>query len=213
MRRQLSRTLEKSIALAKLEQKLVSVRAEVEGLEAQVRELQRQEEDTKGRTDVNEAEIDAAPARKKRRVVKSEQDDVYRQTAKLLRKMKELVKAREQLIEEKRQIKNNLDEACRLLSLIRLHGVRANTGKLTEKGADVEDRSGSSDDSSQYEISEIIDSVRSNRRKPKGLWYRVRWAGFEGTKDEVTWVHTDDMTGASQVVDDFHKCNPDKPGP
>ena len=127
-----------------------------------------------------------------------------------MRKTKELVKAREQLIEEKRQITNNLDEACRLLSLIRLHGVRANTGKLTEEGADVEDCSGSSDDSSQYEISEIIDSVRSNRRKPKGLWYRVRWAGFEGTDEEYSWVPLIDLGNAKEAIMDFHSRNPSR---
>ena len=162
---------------------------------------------------MNETEIDIAFARKKRRVVKLEQDDMYWQTTKLLRKTKELVKAKEQLIKKKRQITNNLDEACRLLSLIRLHSVRANTGKVMKKGANVEDSSGSSDDSSQYEISEIIDSVRSNCQKPKELWYKVRWAGFEGMKDEFTCVHADDMIGASEVVEDFHKCNPDKLGP
>ena len=124
------------------------MQAQVEKLEARVQDLERQSAKMEGRTDMNGAEMDTAPARKKRRVVMSVQEELNLQSdadlAKLLQMMKSLVEAREELIAEKRQLVNNINEACSLLKQIRVHAGRSNTRKLAE------------DDSESGEASKII---------------------------------------------------------
>ena len=64
----------------------------------------------------------------------------------------------------------------------------------------------------EYEISEILDSRIDRRRKCK-LQYLVRWAGYEGTDEETSWVLATELEHARELVSDFHKAYPDKPNP
>ena len=128
---------------------LAMMQAQVEKLEAQVQDLERQSAKMGGRTDMNGAEMDPAPARKKRRVVKSEWQEELdllseADLAKLLQMTKSLVEAREELIAEKGKLVNNINEACSLLKQIRVHAGRSNTRKLAE------------DDSESGEVSKIL---------------------------------------------------------
>ena len=68
------------------------------------------------------------------------------------------------------------------------------------------------DDDFEYEISEILDSKLDQRRKCK-LLYLVRWTGYEGTDQETDWLPATELKHAPEVVQDFHKSYPDKPGP
>ena len=125
------------------------MQAQVEKLEARVQDLERQSAKMEGRTDMNGADqMDTAPARKKRRVEMSVQEELdllsEADLAKLLQMTKSLVEAREELIAEKRQLVNNINEACSLLKQIRVHAGRSNTRKLAE------------DDSESGEVSKVI---------------------------------------------------------
>jgi hypothetical protein len=64
----------------------------------------------------------------------------------------------------------------------------------------------------EYEISEILDTKVDRRRRCK-LLYLVRWAGYEGTDEETSWVTADELAHAQELVQDFHAAYPDKPGP
>ena len=59
---------------------------------------------------------------------------------------------------------------------------------------------------SEYEISKILDSRIDKQCRCK-LLYLVKWAGYEGTDEENSWLP------ASKVVSDFHLAYPSKPGP
>ena len=65
----------------------------------------------------------------------------------------------------------------------------------------------------EYEISEILDSKIDRRRKHCKLLYYVRWAGYEGTDEEYSWVLATELGNASELVEEFHLRYPDKPGP
>ena len=64
----------------------------------------------------------------------------------------------------------------------------------------------------EYEIAEVLDSKIDRRRRCK-LLYLVRWTGYEGTDEETSWVTADELSHAQELVQDFHKSYPDKPGP
>jgi hypothetical protein len=64
----------------------------------------------------------------------------------------------------------------------------------------------------EYEISEILDSKVDNRRKCK-LLYLVRWAGYENSDEETSWLLADELDHASELVSDFHAAYPNKPRP
>ena len=64
----------------------------------------------------------------------------------------------------------------------------------------------------EYEISEILDSKIDNRRRCKLLYY-VRWAGYEGTDEETSWLPATELDHAQDLVTDFHTRYPGKPGP
>ena len=68
------------------------------------------------------------------------------------------------------------------------------------------------DDDIEYEIAEILDSKLDQRRKCK-LLYLVRWAGYEGTDQEMDWLVATELTHASELVADFHSAHPSRPGP
>ena len=65
----------------------------------------------------------------------------------------------------------------------------------------------------EYEIAEILDSKVEWRQKPCSLLYLVRWAGYEGTDEETSWVLMTELGHASENVTEFHSAYPAKPGP
>ena len=65
----------------------------------------------------------------------------------------------------------------------------------------------------EYEISEILDTKIDRRRRTCQLLYLVRWAGYQGTDEETSWILATELGNASELVQDFHSAYPDKPGP
>ena len=65
----------------------------------------------------------------------------------------------------------------------------------------------------EYEISEILDSKVDKRRRHCNVLYLVRWAGYEGTDEETSWVLASELGNAPEIVSDFHAVYPAKPGP
>ena len=65
----------------------------------------------------------------------------------------------------------------------------------------------------EFEISEILDSKIDRRRKACKLLYLVRWEGYEGTDEETSWILASELDHAKELVSDFHKAYPQKPGP
>lgn len=64
----------------------------------------------------------------------------------------------------------------------------------------------------EYEIAEIVDSKIDKRRKCKLLYY-VRWLGYEGTDEEFSWLPTDELGHAVELVSNYHSAYLTKPGP
>jgi hypothetical protein len=64
----------------------------------------------------------------------------------------------------------------------------------------------------EYEIAEILNSKIDNRQKCK-LLYFVRWAGYEGTDEESSWLLANELDHAQEIVMDFHSHYHNKPGP
>ena len=52
-----------------------------------------------------------------------------------------------------------------------------------------------------------------NHRRSSSLLYYVKWAGYEGTDKENSWISASELTHANDLLRDFHLQNPDKPGP
>jgi hypothetical protein len=68
------------------------------------------------------------------------------------------------------------------------------------------------DGSLEYEVEEILDSKLDRRRRIQ-LQYFVQWAGYKGHPEEFSWIDASDLENATELVADFHKKYPDKPGP
>ena len=51
----------------------------------------------------------------------------------------------------------------------------------------------------EYEIAEILDSKLDRRRRQCPLLYLVRWAGYEGTDEETSWLVANEL-GHALVV-------------
>jgi hypothetical protein len=64
----------------------------------------------------------------------------------------------------------------------------------------------------EYEIAAILDSKINNRWKCR-LLYFVRWAGYEGTDEEHSWLPATELKHAQELLSDFHAQYPRKPGP
>ena len=64
----------------------------------------------------------------------------------------------------------------------------------------------------EYKIAKILDSKIDRRRRTCPLIYYIRWRGYEGTPEEFSWVLATEMH-VDELLDDFHKRYPDKPGP
>ena len=65
----------------------------------------------------------------------------------------------------------------------------------------------------KYEITEILDSKLDRRRHQCPLLYLVQWAGYEGTDEETSWLVATELGHATELVTDYHKAYPNKPGP
>ena len=64
----------------------------------------------------------------------------------------------------------------------------------------------------EYKIAKILDS-KTDHRCTCPLLYLVQWTGYEGTDQETDWILATELGNAQDVVDDFHKKYPNKPGP
>ena len=65
----------------------------------------------------------------------------------------------------------------------------------------------------EYEITEILDSKLDQRRCQCPLLYLVRWAGYEGTDEETSWLVVTELGHTTELVTDYHEAYPNKPGP
>ena len=65
----------------------------------------------------------------------------------------------------------------------------------------------------EYEIAEILDSKIDQQCQQCQLLYLVRWAGYEGTKEETLWLLTMELGNTSKLVEVYHSHYPTKPGP
>jgi hypothetical protein len=69
------------------------------------------------------------------------------------------------------------------------------------------------DGETEYEICETLDTKIDRCRKPCNLLYLVRWAGYEGTDEEMSWVLATELGHSAELVTDVHSAYPAKPGP
>src|SRR5258708_2453732 len=66
----------------------------------------------------------------------------------------------------------------------------------------------------KYEVSEILDSKMDRCfQGNRALHYLVHWMGYEGMEEETSWISTQDLEHAQDVVWVFHHHYPSKPGP
>jgi hypothetical protein len=65
----------------------------------------------------------------------------------------------------------------------------------------------------KFEVAEILDSKIDNRHRTCKLLYLVKWAGYEGTDEETSWLLATELGHATEIVTDFHDAYPDKPRP
>lgn len=64
------------------------------------------------------------------------------------------------------------------------------------------------DHEDEYEVSAILDSKRVS---PKTVHYLVEWAGYQDDAYErETWEPASNITGAQEMLDEFHARHPDK---
>ena len=64
----------------------------------------------------------------------------------------------------------------------------------------------------EYEIAEVLNSKIDKQRRCKLLYY-IRWLSYKGTDDEYSWLPADELTHTPDLVSNFHKAYPLKPGP
>ena len=66
----------------------------------------------------------------------------------------------------------------------------------------------------EYEVSEILDSKLDRQfQGNRSLCYLVHWSRYEGTEEEISWVSTQDLEHAQEVIRVFHHHYLAKPGP
>ena len=68
------------------------------------------------------------------------------------------------------------------------------------------------DGAAEYKVSEVLDS-KIDRRRRCSLLYLIRWAGYEGTDEELQWLPADKLEHAQEAIADFHEAYPNKPSP
>ena len=61
----------------------------------------------------------------------------------------------------------------------------------------------------EYEVMAILDSKFDWRRRVP-LQYLVKWAGYEETDEETSWLSPNELGYAQELVRDFHTTYPDK---
>ena len=64
-----------------------------------------------------------------------------------------------------------------------------------------------------YEISEILNSKINKCQKHCNIVNLVCWTSYEGTDEETSWILANELGHASEIITDFHRAYPDKPGP
>lgn len=69
------------------------------------------------------------------------------------------------------------------------------------------------DGENYYVVAEILDSKYDRRFRNCQLQYFVRWAGYEGTTNEKTWLPASEFDMDDEIVVAFHTNYPDKDGP
>jgi len=65
----------------------------------------------------------------------------------------------------------------------------------------------------EFEISEILDSKVDRRCRPCKLLYLVRWSGYKGTDEEMSWLLATELGNATELLENYHVWYPDKPRP
>ena len=65
----------------------------------------------------------------------------------------------------------------------------------------------------EFEVTKVLDSKINNRCKACKLLYLVWWACYECMDEETLWILATKVDNASELVQDFHKSYPTKPGP
>ena len=65
----------------------------------------------------------------------------------------------------------------------------------------------------EYEIAEILDSKIDNCHQHCKLLYLVRWAGYQDTDEETSWLLATELGNTLELVQDFHHHYPEKPRP
>src|SRR5882672_5380945 len=68
-------------------------------------------------------------------------------------------------------------------------------------------------DKPKFEISNILHTKIENRCRACKLLYLVHWTGYEGTDKETSWILASELGHTSELVSNFHKAYPTKPGP
>ena len=69
------------------------------------------------------------------------------------------------------------------------------------------------DDEPEFKISEILDTKINIRHHTCKLLYLIHGTGYEGTDEETLWILASELGHASQLIADFHKAYPARPGP
>ena len=65
----------------------------------------------------------------------------------------------------------------------------------------------------EFEISKILNSKVDCHRRLCKLLYLVRWSSYEGTDEETSWILASELGNASELIEEFHRAYPHKPGP
>jgi hypothetical protein len=63
----------------------------------------------------------------------------------------------------------------------------------------------------EYKVMEILSS-RLDQRRWEPLMYLVKWAGYEGTDKETSWVPAANLEHAPELISEFHCQYPEMPG-
>jgi hypothetical protein len=64
----------------------------------------------------------------------------------------------------------------------------------------------------EHEVTGILDSKLDCHQK-EPLVYLVKWIGYEGMPDESSWEPMEHLEHAPDLVHEFHRQHPNKPGP
>ena len=65
----------------------------------------------------------------------------------------------------------------------------------------------------EYEIAKVLDSKMDNQCSKCKLLYLVCWTGYAGTDEETSWILALEHENVPELVSDFHRSYPAKPGP